>query len=64
MKVVILHDVFFFDEAVAAMQEVATVTIMRDDSKAALLAEIADADAIAVGPGTFVDRPSLNRRPA
>lgn len=56
MKVVILHDVFFFDEAIAAMQEVATVTIMHNDSREALLAEIADADAIAVGPGTFVDR--------
>lgn len=56
MKVVILHDVFFFDEAVAAMQEVATVTIMHNDSREALLAEIADADAIAVGPGTFVDK--------
>jgi hypothetical protein len=39
MKVVILHDVFFFDEALAAMQEVATVTIMHDDSREALLAE-------------------------
>ena len=56
MKVVILHDVFFFDEALAAMQEVATVTIMHNDSREALLAEVADADAIAVGPGTFVDR--------
>lgn len=56
MKVVILHDVFFFDEAVAAMQAVATVTIMHDESREALLAEIADADAIAVGPGTFVDK--------
>src|SRR5450756_181625 len=56
MKVVILHDVFFFDEAIAAMQEVATVTIMHNDSREALLAEVADANAIAVGPGTFVDR--------
>jgi D-3-phosphoglycerate dehydrogenase len=59
MKVVILHDVFFFDDALAAMQEVAKVTIMHDDSRQALLAEVADADAIAVGPGTFVDRPFI-----
>jgi D-3-phosphoglycerate dehydrogenase len=59
MKVVIPHDVFFFDDALAAMREVATVTIMHDDSREALLAEVADADAIAVGPGTFVDRPFI-----
>jgi D-3-phosphoglycerate dehydrogenase len=63
MKVVILHDVFFFDEAIAAMQEVATVTIMHDGSREALLAEIADADAIAVGPGTFVDRHVIDSAP-
>lgn len=63
MKVVILHDVFFFDEAIAAMQEVATVTIMHDPSREALLAEVAEADAIAVGPGTFVDRHFIEAAP-
>ena len=56
MKVLILHDVFFFEEALAVIRDVATVTLMRDASRDALLAEVADADAIAVGPGTFVDR--------
>ncbi|MGZ8210160.1 MAG: 2-hydroxyacid dehydrogenase [Burkholderiales bacterium] len=56
MKVLILHDVFFFGEAVAAMREVATVTMMRNASREALLAEVAEAEAIVVGPGTFVDR--------
>jgi len=63
MKVVILHDVFFFDEAIAAMRDVAAVTIMKDASREALLAEVADADAIAVGPGTFVDRPFIDAAP-
>jgi len=63
MKVVILHDVFFFDEAIAAMRDVATVTVMKDASREALLAEVADADAIAVGPGTFVDRPFIDSAP-
>jgi len=63
MKVVILHDVFFFDEAIAAMQDVATVKIMQDASREALLTEVADADAIAVGPGTFVDRPFIDSAP-
>jgi D-3-phosphoglycerate dehydrogenase len=56
VKVVILHDVFLVDEALAAMREVATVTMTRDGSREALLAETADANAIVVGPGTFVDR--------
>jgi len=63
MKVVILHDVFFFDEALAAMQEVATVATMQNDSREALLAAVADADAIAVGPGTFMDRHFIKSAP-
>lgn len=60
MKIAILYDVFLVDEALAAMREVATVTTTRNDSREALLAEAADADAIVVGPGTFVDRHVIN----
>jgi D-3-phosphoglycerate dehydrogenase len=56
MKILVLHDVFLADEGLAAMQALGTVTLMRDASREALLAEAADAHTIIVGPGTFVDR--------
>lgn len=56
MKILVLHDVFLADEGLAAMRELGTVTLMRDTSREALLAETADAHTIIVGPGTFVDR--------
>jgi D-3-phosphoglycerate dehydrogenase len=60
MKIVILYDVFLVEEALAAMREVGTLTMTRNDSQEALLAEAADADAMVVGPGTFVDRQVIN----
>lgn len=63
MKVVIPHDVFFFDEALAAMQSVATVEFVRDESRAALLAALADAGAVALGPGTYFGRDVIAAAP-
>jgi D-3-phosphoglycerate dehydrogenase len=56
MNILVLHDVFLASEGLAAMRALGTVTLMRDPSRAALLAEAAGAEAMIVGPGTFVDR--------
>jgi D-3-phosphoglycerate dehydrogenase len=61
MKILICHDALVVDEAVAAMRKVGTVTMTRNDSQKALLAEAADADVIVAGPSTFVDRHVIDR---
>jgi glyoxylate reductase len=56
MKIVICHDAFLVDDAVAAMRQAATVAKARNDSPEALLAETADAHVIVAGPSVFVGR--------
>jgi D-3-phosphoglycerate dehydrogenase len=56
MKILVLHDVFLADQGLAVMREIGTVTLMESASQEALLVEVADAGAIIVGPGTFVNR--------
>ncbi len=60
MKIVLCHDALVVDEARAAIQNVATVTMMRNDSPEALLADTADADVIVAGPSVFVNRRVIN----
>ena len=64
MKIVIPYGTVIVDEALAAMREVAQVTITRDVSQAALLAETLDADVIVAGPETCVDRNLIEKAAA
>ena len=55
-KIVVTFGSGIVDQALVMMREVAQVTVTRDDSEAALLAEAGDADAILVGPMPSVTR--------
>jgi D-3-phosphoglycerate dehydrogenase len=56
MKIVIPYGSVIMDEALALMREVATVTMARDDSQEALLAEAADTAVIVASPSIYVNR--------
>jgi D-3-phosphoglycerate dehydrogenase len=55
-KVVIIHGLWFLEEALDVMREVAQVTVPRDDSEEALRAELGDADALVVSFSPQVNR--------
>jgi glyoxylate reductase len=56
MKIVVPYGVVIMDEALVAMREAGTITMTREDSYEALLADAADADAILAGPANRFDR--------
>ena len=58
-KIVIACGFEIHEEALALLREVAQVKVNPDDSEAALLAEIRDADAIMVGPTPYVTRSTI-----
>ena len=55
-KIVVAFGSGIVEQALVMMREVAQVTVTRDDSETALLAEAGDADAILVGPMPSVTR--------
>jgi phosphoglycerate dehydrogenase-like enzyme len=56
MKVVIIHGLWFLEEALAVIRDVARVAVPADASEAALRAELEDADALVVSFDPRVDR--------
>ena len=55
-KIVIVRAVSMVEEALDMLREVAQITVPSDDSDAALLAEVRDADALVIGHKTYVTK--------
>jgi D-3-phosphoglycerate dehydrogenase len=63
MKVVVIHGLWFLEEALDFMRKVAHVTVPRDGSEEALRAELLDADALVISFHPMVDRSLIESAP-
>jgi D-3-phosphoglycerate dehydrogenase len=63
MKVVIIHGLWFLEEALDVMKKVAHVAVPSDGSEEALRAEVSDADALVVSFHPKVDRSLIESAP-